>query len=175
MDKIEIDKIKVKENIREEYGDLTELTASIKEHGVRNPIIISMTNELIDGHRRLKAAKAAGLTRISYAYADNNVDKKTEQMLAGIFQKNLNPIEEGKAFKNYMESEKITAEQLAKRISKRVNYVEKRLELEKLPIKVQAALINKRIQIGHALLLARIPGEERLSFMKDIIDDELEV
>jgi len=73
---IKISKIVVKENIREEdYGDLTELTASIKENGIRQPIELNSKNELIDGHRRLKAAKAADLKEIPYFINDAEVVK----------------------------------------------------------------------------------------------------
>ncbi len=177
MENIKIDNIKKKENIREDYGDLTELTASIAARGVRQPILINSKNEIIDGYRRVIAAKAAGLEMIPYVYADNSIptDETTEQMIAGIFQKNLNPVEEGKCFKNYMENEKFTAEQVAKRIGKRVNYVEKRLEIAKLPVKVQAALIKNKIQMGHALLLARLSRKGMDELMKEIIGDDLGV
>ena len=69
MENIKIDEIKKKENIREDYGDLTELTESIRECGVRNPIELNTQNEIIDGHRRMVAAKAAGLsTPVSLMY-----------------------------------------------------------------------------------------------------------
>ena len=146
MENMKIDNIKKKENIREDYGDLTELTESIREHGVRQPIELNSQNEIIDGHRRMVAAKAAGLIEVPCFYTDDKIDAKTSQMIAGIFQKNLNPVEEGKAFTQYIEAEGITAEQLAARISKRINYVEKRIEIAKLPVKVQTALISKNIQ-----------------------------
>lgn len=175
MENIKIDEIKKKENIREDYGDLTELTESIRECGVRNPIELNTQNEIIDGHRRMVAAKAAGLEEVPCFYTDYKIDEKTSQMIAGIFQKNLNPVEEGKAFQQYIEAEEITIDELAVRISKRKNYVEKRLEIAKLPRKVQTALIKNKIQIGHALLLARVPGEVRDELLKEIIDEELGV
>ena len=88
--KIQIDKIKIKENIRKDYGDLTELAASIREHGVRQPVELNKQNELVDGYRRIKAAKSAGLKEILYFYSIDELDRESSQMLAGIFQKNLN-------------------------------------------------------------------------------------
>lgn len=175
MEKIKIDKITKKENIREDYGDLTELAQSIKQHGVRDPIELNSNNEIIDGHRRFIAAKAAGLKEMPFFYTDNKIDEKTSQMIAGIFQKNLNVVEEGRIFQQYMEEESMTSEQLAARISKRKDYIEKRIVIAKLPTKIQTALIKKKIQIGHALLLARVPGEARYELLKEIIDDELGV
>jgi len=175
MKKIQIDEIKVKENVRTDYGDLTELSASVREHGIRTPIEINSDNELIDGFRRVKAAKAAGLKEIPYFINEEQVNKTESQIISGLFQKNLNPIEEGKAFQIYMDKENMTSEQLAVRISKRKGYVDKRLELAKLPIKVQEALIKNKIQMGHALLLAKMQGDERLNFMKEIIEDDMSV
>lgn len=169
MKTIQIEKIKTKENIRKDYGDLTELTASIKIHGIINPVELNQSNELIDGHRRFKAAQVAGLKEIPYFCTFSQIDETTTQILAGIFQKNLNQIEEGKAFRKYMDQEKIKVEDLAKKISKKVNYIEKRLVLVKLPGEVQKALIEGKILMGHALLLARFTKQDSVKFLKKII------
>ncbi len=168
METIQIEKIKIGENVRKDYGDLTELIASIKEHGVRKPIELTTSNLLVDGYRRLKAAKAAGLNEVPFFYWDGKTDVKTCQMLAGIFQKNLNPVEEGKAYRNYMDKGKIGVETLAKRISKQVVYVNKRLLLVNLSKEIQEALIKKKILIGHALLLAKLTKQDSLKFLKEI-------
>ncbi len=168
MNYIQIDKLIVDGNIRDDFGDLTELTASIKEQGVRTPIQLNVQNILIDGFRRLAAAKAAGLTEIPY-FVNNEVDKTTSQILAGIFQKNLNPVEEGKAYKKYMLEEKISRESLAKRISKTVEYIDKRLILVNLPKDVQEALIKKKILLGHALLLAKLEKSNATQYLRKII------
>ncbi len=168
MEKKQIELIKIGENVRKDYGDLTELTASIKEHGVMKPLELTTSNLLVDGHRRLKAAKAAGLTEVPFFYWDGKTDKTTSQLLAGIFQKNLNPIEEGRAFRNYMSAAKIKIEDLAKKISKQINYVKKRLLLVDLPKDVQEALIEKKILIGHALLLAKLTKQDSSKFLREI-------
>ena len=169
--KIQIDKIKIKENIRKDYGDLTELAASIREHGVRQPVELNKQDELVDGYRRVKVAKIVGLKEIPYFYSVDELDRESSQLLAGIFQKNLNPIEEGKAFKKYL-GDKRKVEDLAKKISKKVNYVEKRLVLVNLPVEVQEALIKGKIQMGHALLLARFPKDESNRYLKHIIREK---
>ena len=175
MKTIQIEKIKTKENIRKDYGDLTELTASIKIHGIRNPIEINNALELVDGFRRVRAARAAGLTEIPYFINDEEVDNTTSQILAGIFQKNLNQIEEGQAFKKYMIQEHITKEDLAKKISKKVGYIEKRMVLTNLPEEVQKALIDGKILMGHALLLARFTKQDSVKFLKKIIYEKSSV
>ena len=168
MEQIAIEKIIVKDNIRKDYGDLTELTASIKIQGMRKPIELNKDNELMDGYRRLKAAKAAGLKVIPFFYDDGSLARATTQMIAGIFQKNLNPIEEGKAFRTFMSETKTAIEGLATQISKKVNYIKKRLLLIDLPEDVQKALIEKRILMGHALLLAKLTKQDSSKFLKEI-------
>lgn len=168
MKKIQIEKITIKENIRKDYGDLTELAASIKIHGLRNPVELTKDNELVDGFRRVKAAKAAGLTDVPYFVNEEEVNKTEAQLISGIFQKNLNPIEEGKAFRKYIDETKMLIPNLAKKISKKLGYVEKRLVLVKLPVEVQKALIEGKILMGHALLLARLTKQDSVKFLKEI-------
>jgi len=168
MNKIKISKIVVKENIRKDMGDLTELSNSIKENGVRQPIELNSKNELIDGHRRLKAAKAAGWKEIPYFVSDEKIDITTSQLIAGLFGKNLYPIEEGKAFRKYIDENDITVGTLAVKISKSEAYVNKRIALLTLPEDVKTALIKKKIQLGHALLLAKMPKNDAAGFLKEI-------
>jgi len=172
MKKIQIEKIEIKENIRKDYGDLTELAASVRIHGIRNPVELNSNNELVDGFRRVRAAKAAGLTEIPYFVNEELLNKTESQLISGMFQKNLNPIEEGQAFKVFMDKENISAKELAKKISKKTIYIEKRLELVKLPSPVRKALIKKEILMGHALLLAKLPEEDSKKYLKEIIDEE---
>lgn len=175
MKNIELEKIKVKENVRTDYGDLTEMTVSIQQYGVRNPVELNSKNELIDGFRRFKAAKAAGLKEIPYFINEEDLDKTTSQIISGIFQKNLNPVEEGTAFKRYMEESKINAADLAKKISKKTQYIEKRLLLINLPENVKKALINKKILLGHALLLSKLQKKDSSKYLKDILEENYTV
>lgn len=169
MEYIQIDKIIVEDNVRKDYGDLTELTASIKEHGVRKPLELNSLHQLVDGFRRLRAAKAAGLTEVPYFYNSNTIDNTTEQILSGIFSKNLNAVEEGHAFVKYMKENKVTTKDLAKRLSKTEGYIQKRIEIVTLPKEITDEIISKRLEIGHALLLKKMPEPEAKKFMKDII------
>lgn len=172
MQEIEISKITIKDNVRKDYGDLTGLTASIRENGVRVPVEIDSNNELIDGHRRIKAAQAAGLTKIPYFVNDKAIPKTKMQIISGIFNEKLNPLEQGEAFRKYMAESKITAAQIAGQIGKTKDYVEKRLVLVNLPEEVKKELIGQRIQIGHALLLAKMPKPQAVEYLRDIIKAE---
>ena len=175
METIQIDKIVIKDNVRKDYGYLTEMAASIKEHGVRKPVELNKKNELVDGFRRFKAAKAAGLTDIPYFYNDEKIDNTTEQILSGIFSKNLNPVEEGQAFVKYMAEHKMPIKELAKKISKSEGYVQKRIEIATLPKEITDELIAGRIEIGHALLLKKMPEPDAKKYLKEIIRDGMSV
>lgn len=175
MEYIEIDSIVIKENVRKDYGDLTELAASINAHGIRKPIELNKKNELVDGFRRIRAAKALGLKKVPFFYNDDAIDNTTEQLLSGIFSKNLNPVEEGQAFVKYLAEHKILIKDLAKKISKTEGYIQKRIEVATLPKEITEELVNKKIELGHALLLKKMPEPEAKKFLKEIIRDNLSV
>lgn len=171
MEKIKISKVVVKDNIRINYGDLSDLIASIKQFGVRRPVEIDKKGELIDGHRRLKAAKKAGLTKIPYFVNEEEIEKRTEQMITALHTKSLDPVEQGRAFKNFLKTNEAkikTAAELAKIISKPVEFIEKRLLIVNLPDEAKKALVNKKISIGHALLLAKYPEPDCLKLLREI-------
>lgn len=186
MKEVEISAITIKDNVRTDYGDLTELTASIKKYGVKNPLEIGSNGELVDGHRRLKAATAAGLKVVPYFVSYSNLDKSTSQILSGIFGKNLNAIEEGLAFKNHIFdgqknvkcSEEVlekAIKKLSERISKTVLYIKRRLALVTLPKDVQEALIKNKILLGHALLLSKLSAKESSTYLREIITNHQSV
>ena len=175
METIKIDKIIIKDNIRKDYGELTEMTASLKEHGMRKPVELNKRNELVDGFRRIKAAKAAGMEDIPYFYNDDKIDNTTEQILSGIFSKNLNTVEEGQAFVKYMAEHKILIKELAIKLSKTEGYVQKRIEIATLPKEITDEIVAGRLEIGHALLLKKMPEPEAKKFMKTIIQEKWHV
>lgn len=175
MKTIQIEKIKIGENIRADYGDLTELAASIRINGVRNPVELSSEGELIDGFRRVKAAKAAGLAEVPYFVNEQEIGKTKSQIISGIFQMNLNPIEEGQAFRKYMDKKRLTAKGLSIIIQKTEQYIEKRLVLVNLPEDVKRALIEKKILMGHALLLAKFTKQDSSKYLRDIMRNKRSV
>jgi ParB family chromosome partitioning protein len=172
---INIDEIIVKDNVRKDYGDLTELTESIKQYGVRKPLELNSMKELVDGFRRLKAAKIAGLKSVPFFFNDNTIENVIEQILSGTLSKNINPVEEGNAFVKYMADEKIQVKEMAKKISKSEGYVQKRIEIATLPKEIKDELIAGRIEIGHALLLKKMPDKDAKNYLKEILRDKMSV
>ena len=131
---IEIKNIVVKSNPRTDFGDIDELAASVKAKGVMEPLLVKKLDdgkvELIAGERRLKAAKAAGLKKVKYTYFEGDDTEIEEAKLEeNMHRKDLNPVEEAKAFQKYIDTTKRSIDTLAQKISKPKLYVERRLEL----------------------------------------------
>ncbi len=189
MQEIDIKEIVVKDNIRTDYGDLTEMVASIKQYGIRKPLELKADNELVDGHRRLKACecainqllsegkkeKADLLRKLPFFYNDGKVGKTTSQLISGIFGKNLNLVEQGESFKKYMEENKQTIEQMAEKINKRPEYLQHRIDITELTEEAKIALVEKRISLGHALLFKNLNSGEQKKAINNIKESKLSV
>ena len=178
---IDIENIVVKSNPRTDFGDIDELTASVKAKGVMEPLLVKKLDEgkveLIAGERRLRAAKAAGLKKVKYTYFEGDDTEIEEAKLEeNMHRKDLNPVEEAKAFNSYIITTKRSIDTLAQKISKPKLYIERRLELLKLPDEVMKAIADGKILIGHALVLARMNSpKEQAKVLKKIISEKWSV
>jgi len=151
---------------------LRELTQSIKEHGIIQPLVVTRLAdgqfELVAGERRLKAAKQAGLKKVPVVIkkkADDK-DKLELALVENIQRRDLNPIEEAKAFKKLMEEFGLTQEEIAGRVSKSRSAVANKLRLLTLPVEIQKAVIDEKITEGHArsILAVENPEKQRALF-----------
>ena len=144
---------------------LQELAASIKEHGVFQPIIIKKSikgNEIIAGERRVKASKIAGLEEIPAIVRDFSDNEMMEiALLENLQRENLNAIEESMAYKKLLETLSLTQEDLAKRLGKSRSHITNMLGLLTLPEEVQTALSNKEITMGHARIISKLENKEQ--------------
>src|SRR3990167_4474596 len=105
-----VSEIKQKGNVRVDMGDLTELTASIKDRGVLQPLIVQEDGTLVDGHRRLAAAKAAGLKTVPVQIQEVRPEERAElQLETSLHRKDLTPLEEAQAYAEYMKAAKCGA------------------------------------------------------------------
>jgi len=172
-----IDKIKTNVQVRKNLGDLKELKASIQEKGILQPLLIDKANQLLAGHRRLQSAKELGLKEVPVHVIDT--EKKsyiTEiQLIENIQRKALDPIEESEAYRNYLETNKATIKQLAKAIGKTTDYVSRRVNLKNMTKEVTQALREKRIELGHALLLNQMKKEMQKQSLEFILEYDLTV
>ena len=159
---------------------LKELAASIKEHGVIQPIIVRNVNgkyEIIAGERRYKASALAGKTTIP-AIIKNLDDKESSKvaLLENLQRKNLNPIEEAKTYQKILELDEMTQEDLAKTMGKSQSAVSNKLRLLQLSDKVQQAVLKEEISERHARTLLRIDdSKKQVEMLNKVIAEKINV
>jgi ParB family transcriptional regulator, chromosome partitioning protein len=143
---------------------LAELAASIAEHGVIQPLIVTETPDqperywLIAGERRWRAAREAGLEEVPVIVREAT----TQQLLVWALVENvqradLNPLEEAAAYQALIEDFGLTQAQVAERMGKSRSAVANAVRLLALPPSVQAALNHGKINAGHARALLALP------------------
>lgn len=139
---------------------LEELSQSIKEHGLFQPIIVKKSikgYELVAGERRTKAAKLAGFTEIPAIIKDYTDEEMMEvALLENIQREDLNPIEEAEAYDNIIKKSSLTQEQLAKKVSKSRSYITNVLGLVSLPEEVKNLVAEGKISMAHAKILSKM-------------------
>lgn len=159
---------------------LEELSASIKEHGIVEPILVQDRKdhyEIIAGERRWRAAKLAGLKKVPVLVRNYTERQIMEiSLIENIQREDLNPIEEALAYKKLMNEYELTQEEVAKRVSKNRTTVTNSLRLLKLCKKVQDMLVDKQLSEGHARALIGIEDEKKqLEIAEKIVNNKLSV
>jgi ParB family transcriptional regulator, chromosome partitioning protein len=144
---------------------LEELTHSVKEFGLLQPIVVRETGagtyELIMGERRLRAARAAGLDTVPAIVRDTTDDAMLrDALLENIHRVQLNPLEEAAAYQQLLEEFGATHEELAGRIGRSRSQVTNTIRLMKLPVKVQTRVAAGVISAGHARALLGLADAE---------------
>ncbi len=159
---------------------LDELAASIKEHGVFQPIIVKKSikgYEIIAGERRYRASKKAGLKKIP-AIVRHFTDEQMMEiaLLENLQRENLNAIEEAEAYTSMIEKLGITQEELSKKIGKSRSYISNTIGLLRLPKEVQKYVISGKLSMSHARTLSKLDDDEEIVKMaEDIIENKLPV
>lgn len=159
---------------------LNELAESIKEHGLLEPIIVKKSikgYDLVAGERRTKAAKIAGLEKIPAIIKDFTDQQMMEiALIENIQREDLSPIEEARAYKNYIDSTGYTQEEVAKKFGKSRSYITNLLGLLSLPQYVQKEVINGSISMSHARVLSKIDDIDMvLNLAQKVIEDGISV
>lgn len=161
-------------------GKLTELTESIREHGILQPLIVTKRDggyELIAGERRLQAGKRAGLTSVPVVVREAGNQEKLElAIIENIQRHDLNPIEEAKAYLRLAEEFGLAQDAVAKKMGKSRSTVANTLRLLTLPVEIQRAVIEGKLSEGHAKALLAIDNpEKQRALFELIIKEELTV
>lgn len=144
---------------------LTGLTASIRELGVLQPILVRRVEddryELIAGERRWRAAKRAGLQFIPVIVREVADALSLQQALVeNLHREDLNPMEEAAACQQLIEDFDLTQEEVAQRVGKSRSAVANLLRLFQLPPQVQKLVAEQRLSAGHAKVLLSTPDRD---------------
>lgn len=146
--------------------ELAALSASIKNHGVLQPLVVRKTGDeyqLIAGERRLRAAQAAGLTDVPVHQVEFDDQQVFEAALVENIQRSdLNPVEKAQGFKQYMDKFSINQEQLGTRLGLDRSTVSNLIGLLVLPEEVQDAVRLGQLSMGHAKVLKGVFDRERM-------------
>ena len=139
-------------------GELDELAASIREHGVIQPLIVSPGKDgsyvLIAGERRLQAAKKAGLRAVPVIVRQASDRQHLElALIENVQRADLNPLEEAEAYHHLVKDFGLSQEQVADRVGKSRVAVTNTLRLLGLSPRVKQALVDNKITEGHARAL----------------------
>ncbi|PRR80347.1 putative chromosome-partitioning protein ParB [Clostridium liquoris] len=159
---------------------IIQLSQSIKEHGLIQPIIVKEDNSvytIVAGERRWRAAKLAGLKDIPAIIMDlSDKDVLEISLIENIQRQDLNPIEEAKAYKKLLDDFKLTQEDLSKRIGKSRTAIANCLRLLNLDKRVQDYLIDGVISEGHGrAILSLTDNELQYKVSQTVIDENLSV
>lgn len=159
---------------------IQELSASIKEHGILQPIILRKMGtgyEIVVGERRFRAAKMADLTEVP-AVVRILTDEETMEfaILENLQREDLTPIEEAEAYQSLMGNLGLTQEQLAFRLGKSRPHIANHVRLLSLPEKVRNYITVGKISMGHGRTLLGLRKKEQISLVAErILKEELNV
>ncbi len=184
-DKISINQLRPnKDQPRKHFDDrkLTELTESIKEHGIIQPILVMKATSgrdyiIVAGERRWRAAKQAGLKEVPVVFMDVDDKKLLEvSLIENIQREDLNPVEEAFAFKKLMEDYDMTQEVISARVGKSRVAITNTIRLLNLDERVLEYLKEGVITEGHGRALLALPaGDLQLKVCQKAIDEGLSV
>ena len=157
---------------------IQELAASIRRHGVLQPIVVSRSGdgfELVAGQRRVLASRAAGKTTIPAVIRDDVRDRLELALVENLQRADLNAIETARAYKLLMDTYGLNQEQVAERVGKSRSHVANMLRALSAPQVLQDAVVEGRISEGHLRALLPLPLSAAVAALGDVIARELSV
>ena len=164
-----------------DVNDLTNLTNSIKDNGIIQPIVVSRDNNnsdrflIIAGERRWRAAQIAKLHEIPVVIKNELLEAKITEisLVENLQRSDLNPIEEAKGYKNLIEVHNFKQEMVAKAVGKSRPYITNIMRLLMPPEDLQQLIILEKLSVGHVRPL--IGRNDSLLLAKEIIKKKLSV
>lgn len=159
---------------------INELSESIKEHGVIQPIVVRKMGdkyEIIAGERRYKATLLSGKQTIPAIITDlNDKDSAEVALIENVQRKDLTPIEEAISYKKILDMGYLTQEELATKLGKNQSTVANKLRLLNLAEEIQEAVLEEKISERHARSLLKLQKQEdQIKMLNNIIENRLTV
>ena len=165
-----------RKNFKDE--ELKELSLSIKNQGLIQPIIVKATRDnqfqIIAGERRWRACQLNGMHEVDCVIKElDDTNVLEAALIENIQREDLNVIEEANAYKGLIKIKSISNENLAKLIGKSSSYVSNILRLLDLDKKIQEMVVNGDLSMGHARALIGVP--DAINKAKEIVEKKLSV
>lgn len=154
-------------------SELEEMVNSVREKGIITPLLVTKIGagyRLIAGERRWRAAQKAGLERVPVVVREVTATESLElALIENIHRKDLNPIEEALAYKRLLENSGATQDSVAKSLGRDRSTVTNMLRLLKLPAFIQEDVVNGRLSMGHARVLAGLTTREEQKILREAV------
>ena len=164
---------------RFDQDELDGLAASIREHGVLQPILVTETldgYQIVAGERRFRASQQAGLERIPAVIRQLADRDQLELALVENLQRaDLGPMEEAHAYRALSSEFAMTHDQIAQRVGRAKSTITNTLRLLELESSVQEALVEGRLSAGHARAIGGLPNEQQGRITRTVVDQGFSV
>ena len=155
---------------------LKELSESIKNYGVFQPIIVKKSikgYDIIAGERRVKASRLAGMTTIPAIVRDFSDEQMMQiALLENLQRENLSAIEEATAYKDIINALQITQEELARKLGKSRSHITNMIGLLRLPDNVQDMILKNELSMGHARVLSKLENDSDIKELADKVKED---
>jgi ParB family transcriptional regulator, chromosome partitioning protein len=159
---------------------LKELTESIREKGIVQPLIVRSHNgayQIVAGERRWRAARLAGLEAVPVIVKElSDTEALQIALIENLQREDLNPLEEAEAYQQLIDEHGMVQEDVAKKVGKQRSSVANTLRLLKLPEEVQRLLATGQISMGHArTILGLVGASSQTALAKRVVQEGLSV
>ncbi|MDE3112395.1 MAG: ParB/RepB/Spo0J family partition protein [Chloroflexota bacterium] len=158
--------------------EMEQLAASIKRHGVLQPIVVSRSGdgyELVAGHRRVLASRLAGRTSIAAVVRDDVSDRLELALVENVQRADLNALEEARAYRLLMETYGLTQQQVGERVGKAQPTIANTLRILEAPQILQDALSDGKISEAHVLCLLQLHASQTPTALAEVLAKHLSV
>ncbi len=160
-------------------AELAELSESIKENGIIQPIIVRRKEnkyELIAGERRLRASQMAGLKEIPAIVKEINDEQMLQiAIVENVQREDLNPIDEARGYQMLIDNFKMKHNQVAQMVGKSRSHISNMMRILELSAKIQQYIEKGLISFGHAKVLLSLNNQKRMQYAEMIVSRGLSV